>query len=403
MTSFKYRVRAPDGTVQAGTVETKDRGSAEEALRERGYDIVLLEELTNASSMERQGFSLFNKISQRDLVVVSRTLSVMVSASVSLVDAIRNLARQAENPRLKILLTNVGNEVESGSRFSDALASHGAVFGDFYINMIRSGETSGQLIEVLEYLADQLEKDYDLNSKIKGAMIYPAFVMSGLGVVAFMMMTFVVPQLTSILEEANVPLPLSTRMLIAVASAFQNYWWLIILSIIGSVVGFRAWISTPGGRYIWDRFKMRIPILGKLLQRIYVVRFARSLSTLNKGGVDMISSLEIVSGVMGNAAWKQLVFETIREVNDGNSIVSAMVRQKFVPSMMTQMLGVGEETGKIQEVLERLSAFFSREIDNIVANLVSLIEPIVMILLGIGVGVMVSAILLPLYNLSSAA
>ncbi|MBI4139162.1 type II secretion system F family protein [Candidatus Uhrbacteria bacterium] len=403
MTSFKYRVRSADGSVQAGLVEAETRDEAASALQERGYDILLLEKASAFSISAGGGFTFLNRITARDLVVVARTLSVMVSASVPLVDAIRNIARQTDNPRLRDLLAQVAGDVESGGKLSDALERYGKEFGEFFINMIRSGETSGQLAEVLEYLADQLEKDYDLNAKIKGAMIYPTFILGGLIVVAFIMMAFVIPKLTVILEEANVALPLSTRILIVVANVFKNYWWLfpILLLVVG--FGFRAWISTPGGRYLWDRFKMRIPIFGKLFQRIYVVRFARSLATLNKGGVDLVSALEIVSGVMGNAAWKHLVFATIQEVNDGNSIVTAMLREKYVPPMMIQMLGVGEDTGRIQEVLGRLSSFFSREIDNLVANMVSLIEPAVMILLGVGVGIMVSAILLPLYNLSSAA
>jgi len=400
MPHFAYRVTAPDGSIQAGMVQSANRETASEALTERGYQILLLEE--KAETIDRAGKGIFNRVTEKDLVVVSRTLSVMVSASVPIVDAIRNIARQSQNPRLRGVMANVADEIEGGARFSDALENHAAVFGDFYINMVRSGETSGQLTEVLEYLADQLEKDYDLNAKIKGAMIYPAFIMTGLLAVAFIMMTFVVPKLTQILQESNVPLPLSTRILIAVSGAFAGYWWLILICISLAIFGVRVWVKTPGGRYAWDTLKMRIPIFGGLFQRIYVVRFARSLATLSKGGVDMVSALEIVSGVMANARWKLLVFETIREVNDGNSIVTAMQREKFVPVMMTQMLGVGEETGRLQDVLQRLASFFSREIDNLVANMVSLIEPAVMVLLGIGVGVMVSAILLPLYNLSSA-
>lgn len=401
MPAFKYRVKGPDGSVQAGFVEAEGKDAAAEALTSRGYEIVLLEE-KSVGTGAGGALSILNRITDRDLVVISRTLSVMVSASVPIVDAIRNIARQTENPNLRAIMADIANEIEGGARFSDALGRHGDVFGDFYVNMVHSGETSGQLTEVLEYLADQLEKDYDLNAKIKGAMIYPAFIMTGLVVVGFIMMSFVVPKLTAILEEANVPLPISTRILIFVSGIFANYWWAIIILVIFLILGFRAWVRTPGGRYAFDGFKMKIPIFGGLFKRIYVVRFARSLATLNKGGVDMISALEIVSGVMENARWKQLVFETIREVNDGNSIVTAMQREKFVPAMMIQMLGVGEETGKIQEVLQRLSAFFAREIDNLVANMVSLIEPAVMVLLGVGVGVMVSAILLPLYNLSSA-
>ncbi len=402
MPVFKYRVKGADGNVQAGYVEAESRDAAGQALTSRGYDIYLLEEERHAIGGAGRTRGFLNRITAKDLVIVSRTLSVMVSASVPVVEAIRNIARQSENPRLQAILSQIATEIEGGTRFSDALEKHGEVFGGFYINMVRAGETSGQLIDVLEYLADQLEKDYDLQAKITGAMIYPAFIVTGLAVVGFIMMSFVIPKLTAILQEANVPLPFSTRMLIFVSGVFANDWWLILMGVGVCIFAIRAWLSTPSGRYAWDRFKLRIPIFGLLLRNVYVVRFSRSLATLNKGGVDMVSALEIVSGVMGNAAWKQLVFETIREVNDGNSIVTAMQRQRFVPATMIQMLGVGEQTGKLQEVLQRVSSFFAREIDNTVANLVSLIEPSIMVLLGIGVGVMVSAILLPLYSLSSA-
>ena len=400
MPIYSYRASSSDGAVQAGSISADNQDQAAQALQERGFQVLMLKE--KRLSAAAGSFSFLNRVTARDVVVISRTLSVMVSASVPLVDAVRNIASQTENPRLRAAMIHISGEVEGGARLSDALEQHPEIFSAYYVNMIRSGETSGQLDEVMEYLADQMEKDFDLNAKIKGAMIYPAFILSGLIVVAFIMMTFVVPKLTSILEEANVPLPFSTRMLILVSGFFQGYWWLVIILAVLAGLGFRSWITTPGGRMLWDRIKMRIPIFGGLLQRIYVVRFARSLTTLTKGGVDVISGLEIVSGVVGNVAWKHLIFETIREVNDGNSITTAMRRSWFVPSMLTQMLEVGEGTGKLREVLERSSHFFSREIDNLVANLVSLIEPIVMVLLGIGVGVMVSAILLPLYSLSSA-
>ncbi|MFH1077919.1 MAG: type II secretion system F family protein [Patescibacteria group bacterium] len=403
MPMFKYRVRAPGGSTQAGVVDADSRDAAVEALNERGYQILLFEERgVGEVDIGVTALSFLNRIKGKDIVVAARTLSVMVSASVPIVDAIRNIARQSENPRMRSLLADIANEVEGGARFSDALEKHTEVFSDFFINMVRSGETSGQLTEVLEYLADQMEKDYDLNAKIKGAMIYPIFILSALFAVGFIMMAFVVPKLTAVLQEANVALPWTTKLLIFVSDIFANDWWLILLVIAGVMFGVRAWVKTPGGRFMWDKMKMKIPIFGGLFQRIYVVRFARSLSTLSRGGVDTVTALEIVSGVMANAAWKQLVYETIREVNDGNSIVTAMQRRKFVPSMMTQMLSVGEETGKQQEVLKRLSEFYSREIDNIVANMVSLIEPVIMIILGLGVGVMVSAILLPLYSMSSA-
>lgn len=401
MPAFKYRVRLPDGRLQAGLIQAEDQTAAQAALEEREMEVLLLEQQSGRAVASTRMLGFMNRIKPKDLVVMSRTLSVMVSASVPLTEAVRNIAHQTTNPTLRAVMIDIASDVEGGGRLSDALEKHSKVFSGFFVNMIRSGETSGQLSEVLEYLADQQEKDYDLNSKIRGAMIYPAFIMGTMVVIGFVMMTFVVPKLVSVLQDAGVELPLSTRILIAVSGFFVSYWWLIILLVIGSVVGVRIALTTPEGRYIWDSIKIRIPIFGQLFQRVYVVRFARSLATLMKGGVDMVGALQIVAGVMENEVWRQLVLETIREVNDGNSLTTVFDRYPFVPKMMNQMLVVGETSGRTQEVLNRLSTFFSREVDNVVANLVALIEPLVLILLGLGVGTMVSAILLPLYSLSS--
>jgi type IV pilus assembly protein PilC len=401
MPTFKYRARLADGRIQAGMIEADTQEAAQAALDERNAETLLLEPYTGVDMATRGVTSLLNRVTPKDLVVVSRTLSVMVSASVPLTEAIDNISRQTQNPKLRAVLVDVAREVEGGARLSDALERHPKIFSGFFVNMVRSGESSGQLDQVLEYLADQQEKDYDLAAKIKGAMIYPAFIISAMFIVGFIMMTFVVPKLVSVLQEANVALPLSTRILIAVSGFFERDWWLILSFLALAALGFRAFIQTPSGRYSWDLLKLRLPVFGKLFQGVYVVRFSRSLATLVKGGVDVVTALEIVSGVMENEVWKRLVLETIREVNDGNSVTTALERSRYVPRMMVQMLAVGENTGRTADILVRLSSFYSREIDNLVANLVALIEPAVLILLGIGVGALVSAILLPLYQLST--
>lgn len=400
MSSFKYRVRTPDNRLQAGLVDATDIHEASAALLERGFEIILLEPF-ESHSVSINSLPFINAISPRDLVVVSRTLSVMISASVPLVESLKNIARQTKNPKLQAVMTDVASEVESGARLSDAFERHSRVFSGFFINMIRSGETSGQLESVLEYLAEQQEKDYDLTSKIKGALIYPAFIMTAMGIVGFIMMTFVVPKLTQILEDSGVALPITTRILIVVSGFFENYWGLILVFVAAFIIGFRVILQTPGGRLVFDTVLLRLPVFGKLAERICVVRFSRSLATLLHGGVDQVSALEVVAGVVGNQVWRRMVFETIKEVNEGNSITTAFQRDKRTPTMMIQMLAVGEETGHLQEVLQRVSQFFAREVDNLVSNLVTLIEPLVIIMLGGGVGVMVSAILLPLYQLSS--
>lgn len=386
--------------MQAGMVDAPTAEDAAGALEERGFEVLVVEPYE--PSIAQRSMSFLNRVKAKDIVVMSRTLSVMVSAAVPLVDALKNLATQTENPKLKEVMMDVASEVESGSRLSDAFEKHPKVFSSFFINMIRSGETSGQLEEVLSYLADQQEKDYDLTSKIKGALIYPAFILSALLVVGFIMMTFVVPKLTAVLEEAGMELPISTKILIAVSSFFENYWYVVIILAIGAAIGISIAMKTPAGRALWDRLKISAPLFGTLFNRIYVVRFTRSLATLIHGGVDQVSALEIVSGIVGNQVWKKMIFETIQEVNEGNSITTAFRRNKHVPTMMNQMLAVGEDTGKLTEVMNRVADFYKREVDNIVANLVTMIEPVVMILLGLAVGVMVSAILLPMYQMSSA-
>jgi len=400
MPTFKYRVRVEGGRIQAGIVDAPTMDDAHGALMERGFEVLILEPYKTKGS--QQAIAFLNKVKPKDIVIMSRTLSVMISAAVPIVDSLKNITAQTENPALKTIMMDVSGEVEAGSRLSDAFERHPKVFSAFFINMIRSGETSGQLQEVLSYLADQQEKDYDLTSKVKGALIYPAFIMSALIVVGFIMMTFVVPKLTDVLEEADMELPFSTKMLIFVSGFFQNYWYILIMMVVGLIIGIRVAVKTPGGRMFLDQMKLKAPIFGLLFSRIYVVRFTRSFATLIHGGVDQISALEIVSAIVGNQVWKKMVYETIQEVNEGNSLTTAFRRNKSVPTMMIQMISVGEETGKLQETLNHVADFYKREVDNLVANLVTLIEPIVMVLLGLAVGVMVSAILLPMYQMSSA-
>ncbi|MDD2785522.1 MAG: type II secretion system F family protein [Patescibacteria group bacterium] len=402
MLSFKYQVRATDGRLQSGMVEAASQEDATNALLERDMQVLSLQPYRGAEASVQALTRWLNRITSKDLVAGIRMLSVMVSASVPITDSVRNISKQSKNPYFKFILQDIANEIEGGARFSDALDRYPKVFSQFFINMVRSGETTGQLAEVLNYLADQQEKDYEMMSKLRGAMIYPAVILSSMTIAGFVMMVYVVPKMTEVLTESNVELPLSTKILIGTSSVMSNYWWLIILGVAAFATAFAYWIKTDYGRLLWDGAKLKIPIVGKLLREMYITRFCQAMSTLMKGGVTMVQALEIASAVMGNAVWKKLVLETIQEVNDGNSMVTALQRDKSVPLMAVQMLSVGEETGKLEEVLHRVGDFYSRSVANMTANMMTLIEPLIMIALGLAVGVMVSAIMIPMYNLSSA-
>lgn len=400
MPLYEYTARTKDGKSVRGAVNADTEEMASAALADRGLFDVGLTERREELTVEAVWQRLFG-LKRRDIVIFSRQLAVLVSADVPLVRALRVLEGQTASPRLRQIVRDVADDVESGSKLSDAMAAHRS-FSEFMVNMVRSGETSGRLSEVLEYLADQEEKDYDLVAKIRGAMMYPAFIIFGLVVVGFIMVTWVLPKLTDVLKETGASLPLSTRILIGVSDFFASYWWLVIILAIGAAIAGRFAVHTPGGRFLWDGLKLRVPVFGALFKRMALVRFTRSMETLLEGGVDQVSAIGIAANVVGNRVYKEVLLLTQKEVEDGNSITAVMVGHPDVPAMLSQMLAVGEETGKLVDVLKRLTSFYTREIDNLLGSLVTLIEPMIMVVMGIGVGIMVSAVILPMYSLANS-
>jgi type IV pilus assembly protein PilC len=398
MSIFKYKAVSKDGKAISGLVEAPSEKIASDILKEKELEIISLVE--KKGGLSKISFTI-NRIKARDIVIFSRQFSVLISANVALVQALRLLITQTPNPKLKAIIGEVADEVDGGARLSDALAAWPEVFSGFYVNVIRSGETSGKLDEVLNYLADELEKDYDMISKIRGAMIYPAFVFFGLGGVGVLMMVVVVPKLTDIMEETGGQLPLATRILIATSHFLRDYWWLILIFLIGLAASIKFIVRLPVGKRIVDIIILKIPIFGKLFQRIYLVRFTRSLQTLLTGGVNISKALAITSEVVSNQVYRDLILKTKKEVEDGSSITSVFATSKEIPKMVTQMMSIGEKTGRLSSILGSISKFFSREIDNVMTNLMTLMEPIIMVVMGVAVGIMVAAVIMPMYNMAS--
>ncbi len=388
-----------EGAAIKGLVEAKDEAEATAILAENDLKVEQLS--PHRKSILQFKIKLGKRVGVRDLVIFTRQLSVMIEATLPLVQAMRIITKQTINQEFRQIIDDLADDIEGGTKLSAALARYPEVFGEFFVNLVRSGETSGRLAEVLSYLADQTEKDYDLTSKIQGAMIYPAFIMTGLLGVGTIMMIFVVPKLTDVLRESGAELPFTTQLLINTSSFMGTYWWALLIALIVTIIGFRSYVATPRGRYVKDIVLLRTPIFGPLFQRIYLVRFTRSLQTLIVGKVPLTLGLAVVADVVGNSVYKDLISRTVREVEDGNSISTVFLESPVVPSMVSQMMVVGEQTGRLEEVLDKLTNFYSREIDNTVANLVTLIEPLVMILMGVAVGGMVAAIILPTFRLAS--
>ncbi len=398
MPYFRYKANDIENRTIEGMIQSASAEVAAEVLEERQLTILSLVE--EKVSLGERSLKMFNRVKSKDIVVFSRQLSVIISATIPLVQGLKILVNQTENKILKGIISEISDDVEGGATLSSALSRHPEIFDNFFISIIRAGETSGKLDEVLEYLAAQQESDYDLSSKMKGAMIYPAFIISGLGIVGGIMMVSVLPKLTEVLTESGTELPFATKVLIVITDFMAAYWWLIVIAIVALAVGFRIFIKTEIGRRVWDNFVLRIPVFGRLNQEVIIVRFATSLNTLMSGGVSLTKSLEVVSDVVSNTVYKDIMLQTAKEVEDGNSIASVMLKSKEVPPMVSQMLNLGEKTGRLEDILNKISNFYSREVGNKVANLVALIEPFVMVILGLAVGGLVAAVLLPMYSLS---
>lgn len=402
MSVFSYKALNENNQNISGFIDAPSIDIAEGALLERSFKIIDIKEESSEEFSIMKFLPFLNKIRKKDLVIFSRQLSVMISATVPIIQALRAIAKQTKNKPLQKVIDEIADDVDGGMRLSDALDKHEA-FDNVFVNMVEAGETSGKLDEVLEYLADEIEKSYDLESKIKGAMIYPAFIVGGLIIVGVAMIIFVLPNMVGMLEGSGQELPLPTKILIWISNAFRRYYMLIILFVAGSIGGTIMFVKkTELGANIFNIIRLKFPVFGKLWQYIYVVRFAGTLSSLLSAGVSLTGALRITGEVVGNEKYKEAIIQTIAKVEDGYSMSDTLEKTGIFPSMVVQMIRVGEKTGKMSLVLDKLSSFYAREVKNIVSNLSSLLEPIIMVVIGIAVAGMVAAVLMPMYNMANA-
>ncbi|HVY68057.1 MAG TPA: type II secretion system F family protein [Patescibacteria group bacterium] len=399
---FNYKARNKEGDIQSGVVVAGDEAKAAQLMADNGLAVISLTAVSAAGDLSR--FNPFgHSVSNKDLVMFSRQLSTLISARVPIIQSLRILQEQITGKYLLSVIADLITSVENGDSLSNAMGKHADVFNNVYISLVKSGEVAGSLDKSLVYLADQLEKDYELRGKVKGAMTYPIFVLSALLVVGLLMFKFVLPNLTSVLEEQGGELPPVSVALIAFTKFFGVYWWVIILGIAGLILGLRLYISTTQGRYQWDAMKIHLPIIGDIFRKIYLARFARNLSTLVVGGIPIIKALQIVADIINNVIYRDIILDTVTKISAGKSISEGLIGHPEFPSIVTQMVRVGEQTAQLDDIMAKLANFYEKEVDTKVGTLTTLLEPLIMIVLGIGVGVLVAGVLLPIYNLASAS
>lgn len=397
MTDFQYRVRNRQGNVSKGVIKANSEEEATSMLTQHGLVPIELRDAKDTSFFSRE-LSVKN-VSVRDRAIFSRQLATMISAGIPILQALRILISQTESSKLAEILRETSYDIEGGESVSNALEKYPRQFSEFYVSMVRSGEQSGRISEALERLADNEERNYTLISKVRGAFIYPIFVVVVMFIMGILMVVFVVPQLSSLFEESDVQLPLVTRMLLGFSGIVVNYWWFILIFIALAVYMIVYYVRTTEGRYSLHALFLRLPIAGRLLQKLYIAQFTGAMEVLVKSEVPVVQALLVARDIMGNRIYRQIVDETAEEVKNGATISSSFEKYPEIPMMVSQMISVGERSGELSKSLGSINRFYQREVNDAVANMSQLIEPMVITVLGAGVGLMIVAILMPIYQL----
>lgn len=399
MAEFIYKAKDFAGESHTGSVDASDLHSAVAIVRKKGLIVISLNPKTPAVNKFFGRF--FDKVSFTELVIVTRQLATMVSSGLVLSEAVDILSEQQTNKTLKKALVDISQDIKGGLAFAQALGKYPNIFPHLYVNLVKSGEASGKLDSVLLQMADGLEKDREFRSKIKGALIYPAVVLSMMGVVMVIMMVFVIPKLVALYTQSTIELPLPTRILIGTSALFTTYWWVMLILSIGLFIGINRWKKTPEGNFFFGKLILKIPIVGKIVTNVTLTNFSRTFGLLTSAGIPLLDSIGIVSDLTDNPVFKNALKEAYKGVEKGLPFSSLLAGDVF-PKIVSQMIKVGEETGKVDEIFFKLAEYFESESDHMVKNLTVAIEPIVLIILGIGVAFLVISIILPIYKLTTS-
>ncbi|MDO8474207.1 MAG: type II secretion system F family protein [bacterium] len=398
---FNYQARNKKGETQTGVIEASSRDAAAQLLSRHDLYVTLLDEERAAPVYSRR-LAFLDRVAVRDIMLFSRQLSIMFQSRVSLVEALQVLGSQMKNANFKEKIFEISESVEGGTAFSQAIEKYPSIFSLFYVNMVKSGEASGTLSGVLDYLADHLEREYYLASKIKGALVYPMFIVFLAVAVLFLMMYFVIPNLSRVLESTGAELPGITKMVLWLAGFTRAWGWLLFLfSGVAAFMVFR-YSKTKEGKRFFSILSLQTPALKQFLSMVYLSRFAENLSTLIAGGLPIVQCLDITANIIGNDVYKDIIEEAREEVKKGSRI--SQVLQKYpskFPPVFTQMVFVGEKSGTLDKSLMSIVRFYQKEVEGAVERLLSVLEPALIVVLGLLVGGMMAAVMLPLYNMAS--
>lgn len=395
---FKYKSLTNTGEKKEGTVEATTRDLAIAAIQRRGLIVVSVEE--DGAKKGLMNISFFENVPMKDIVVMSRQIATLFEAQVSALKAFTLLATNTENKLLGKTLLQVADDLQAGSSISQALGKSPDIFSDFYVNMVRAGEETGKLTQVFNYLADYLDRQYALTSKTKNALIYPAFVIGIFVLVMTMMFVFIVPKLAIMIKESGQEIPIYTKVVIGISDLLVHYGIFVLIALLGAGAYLFHLTRTDNGKSFLDGVKIKMPVFKNIFTKLYLSRMADNMDTMLSSGIPIVRAIEITSAVVGNRIYQGILKTVTEDVKAGSSLSDAFGKHNEIPQIMTQMIKVGEETGALGNILKTLGHFYNREAQDAVDTLVGLIEPFMIVALGLGVGVLLASVLMPIYNIA---
>jgi type IV pilus assembly protein PilC len=396
---FKYKVIDAEGVNKEGEIDAPNRDMAVSGLQRRGFVIISIKDEKEAKSIFQMTF--FEKVSNKDVVILSRQIATLFEAQVSALKSFTMLAANSENKLLRSKLNMISDDLAAGLSISGSLEKHPDVFSNFYINMVRVGEETGKLNQTFLYLAEYLDRQYAITSKTRNALIYPVFVIITFFVVMTLMFVVVIPKLSSIILDSGQEVPFYTKMVIGISNLFVNYGFFVAIFVV--LLGFWVWrlSYTEKGKEYLDSLKLTIPAVGNLYRKLYLARITDNLNTMLISGVPIVRSIDITAEVVGSRVYKLLLNEVADGVKSGLALSVAFAKHtEHIPGILVQMVQVGEETGSLGTILKTLTDFYKREVDDAIDTLVGLIEPVMIVVLGLGVGILLVSVLMPIYNLA---
>lgn len=397
MPSYAYEARDGAGKTRRGTLEANDPQQASAALAQKGFLVVSIDERANLG--RGKSGKLGGKVPETELVMFTRQLATMIDAGLPLVQALTALTEQTTHKNFRPILEQITTTIESGEPLSATLAKHGQVFDRLYVNMVKAGESGGVLAEILDRLASYLEATSKLKKKVKSSMAYPVIVSIMATIIVIFLLVKVIPVFEGIYKDFNAKLPGPTQLLIDVSHFIQNFWYIVLIGGGSFIFGFLKYIKSPGGRAWWDTVKLKFPVFGPLFQKIAVSRFARTFAQLIRSGVPIIETLQIVAASSGNYQVEIATLDAQQAIEKGESIAPALARHRIFPPMIIRMISAGESTGKVDQMLEKISDFYDSEIDATLSGFTALIEPLMIAVLGVVIGGIVVAMFMPIFKL----